>query len=145
MIKIEFPKEKPLMRQSEKAQEIFDPVRKKWLILTPEEWVRQNMIQFLLSKNYPNSLLAIEKGIKQGELSRRCDIVIYARDMTPFMIIECKEMNVMLNEKTMAQILRYHITLQVNYLIITNGSYCFGFEKKDGNFFEINEFPDYEF
>jgi len=65
--------------------------------------------------------------------------------MKPFMIIECKEMNVTVNEKAMAQILRYHITLQVKYLIITNGSYCFGFEKKDGIFFEINEFPNYEF
>jgi len=144
MIKLKFPKEQVTVRQREGINEIFDVIRKKWLRLSPEEWVRQNMIQFLLSKKYPDSLLSIEKGIKHGELKRRCDIVVYTRDAKPFMIIECKEMNVMLNEKTMEQILRYHISLQVKYLIITNGSYCFGFEKKEGNFFEINEFPAYE-
>jgi len=144
MIKLKFPKDQVATRQREGVDEVFDVIRKKWLRLSPEEWVRQNMIQLLLSKNYPNSLLAVEKGIKQGELSRRCDIVVYARDMKPFMIIECKEMDVALSEKTMQQILRYHITLQVKYLIITNGSYCFGFEKRQGVFFEINEFPDYE-
>jgi predicted type IV restriction endonuclease len=145
MIKLKFPKDQVAIRQQEGIDEVFDVIRKKWLRFSPEEWVRQNIIQLLFSKNYPNSLLAIEKGIKQGELRRRCDIVAYTRDAKPFMIIECKEMNVILNEKTMTQILRYHISLPVKYLIITNGSYCFGFEKKDGNFFEINEFPDYEF
>ena len=144
MIKLEFPKDKVTVRQREGTNEVFDVIRKKWLRLSPEEWVRQNLIQFLLSKEYPHSLLSIEKGIMQGELKRRCDIVVYTRDMKPFMIIECKEMDIMLNEKTMEQILRYHITLQVKYLIITNGSYCFGFEKRHGNFFEINEFPGYE-
>ncbi|MDQ2864283.1 MAG: type I restriction enzyme HsdR N-terminal domain-containing protein [Bacteroidota bacterium] len=144
MIKLKFPKDRVSVKQREGINEIFDVIRKKWLRLSPEEWVRQNMIQLLISKNYPDSLLSIEKEIKQGELKRRCDIVVYTRDMKPFMIIECKEMDVTLNEKTMAQILRYHITLQVKYLIITNGSYCFGFEKRDDKFFEINEFPAYK-
>ncbi len=144
MIKLKFPKDRVSVKQREGINEIFDVIRKKWLRLSPEEWVRQNMIQLLISKNYPDSLLSIEKEIKQGELKRRCDIVVYTRDMKPFMIIECKEMDVTLNEKTMAQILRYHITLQVKYLIITNGSYCFGFEKRYDKFFEINEFPAYK-
>ena len=145
MIKLKFPKDQVVTRQREGLNEVFDVIRKKWLRLSPEEWVRQNMIQLLLSKKYPDSLLSIEKGIKQGELNRRCDIVVYTRDTLPFMIIECKEMNVSLNEKTMEQILRYHISLPVKYLIITNGSYCFGFEKKEDDFVEINEFPGYEF
>jgi len=144
MIKIEFPKDVVLVRQQSGIDEIFDPVRKKWLSLTPEEWVRQNIVQFLLVvKNYPLSLLAIEKEIKLGELKKRCDIVVYNRDMEPWMIIECKEMRVSLSEKTIEQILRYHISLPSTFLIISNGTYTYGFEKREGNFLEINAFPDY--
>jgi hypothetical protein len=145
MIKIEFPKEQPKTRQRSGVNEIFDTVRKKWLVLTPEEWVRQNVLQFLLlKKNYPASLIAIEKEIRLGELKKRCDIVVYNRNSEPWMIIECKEMNVSLSQKTVDQILRYHITLPAKFLIISNGRYCFGFEKKEGQFMQINTFPDFE-
>jgi len=144
MIKIEFPKQQVTLRQREGINEVFDVIRKKWLQLSPEEWVRQNMIHYLFSKQYPASLIAVEKGIKLGELSKRCDLVVYNRNARPFMIIECKEMKGSLSEKTLDQILRYHITLPAKYLIITNGSYCLGFEKTDNQFLEINEFPDYE-
>lgn len=144
MIKIEFPKEQPVVRQSEQSNEIFDPVRKKWLILTPEEWVRQNIIQFLLFKQkYPLSLISVEKEIKLADLKKRYDIVVYNRQTQPWMIIECKEMNVALSEKTMEQILRYHISVPAKYLVITNGSHCFGFEKREGDIFEINFFPEF--
>lgn len=146
MIKIEFPKDQIKIQQRQSINEIFDVVRKKWLVLTPEEWVRQNIIQYLLTiKNYPLSLIAIEKEIKLGELRKRCDIVVYNRNMLPWMIIECKEMNVALSEKTLEQILRYHISLPAEFLIITNGSYSFGFQKKDGAFIEINHFPEFNF
>lgn len=145
MIKIEFPKDKIPTRQQGGINEIFDAVRKKWIVLSPEEWVRQNMLQYLLVvKKYPGSLIAVEKEIKLGELKKRCDIVIYNRQSQPWMIIECKEMNVNLSQKTMGQILRYHIALQSSFLIITNGSYTYGFEKKDGKFIEIDYFPDFE-
>jgi len=145
MIKIEFPKEQPKIRQQPGTNGIFDVIRKKWLALTPEEWVRQNILQFLLLKrNYPASLIAIEKEIKLGELKKRCDIVVYNRNSEPWMIIECKEMNVSLSQKTIDQILRYHITLPAKFLIISNGSYCFGFEKKEEQFIEIDDFPDFE-
>jgi hypothetical protein len=144
MIKIQFPKDKVLVQQREGTNEIFDAVRKKWIVLSPEEWVRQNVLQYLLLiKKYPGSLIAVEKEIKLGELRKRCDIVIYNRLSQPWMIIECKEMQVSLSQKTIAQILRYHITLQSKFLIITNGSYSYGFEKKEGKFVEINEFPDF--
>jgi hypothetical protein len=145
MIKIDFPGEQPKIRQQVGVNEIFDVIRKKWLVLTPEEWVRQNILQFLLlKKSYPASLVAVEKEIKLGELKKRCDVVVYNRQSLPWMIIECKEMNVALSQKTMEQILRYHITLPAKYLVITNGSYCFGFEKKEGRFMEIKDFPDFE-
>jgi hypothetical protein len=145
MIKIEFPKEQPKIRQRPGTNEIFDVIRKKWLVLTPEEWVRQNILQFLLLKrNYPASLIAIEKEIRLGELKKRCDIVVYNRNSKPWMIIECKEMNVSLSQKTIDQILRYHITLPAKFLIISNGSYCFGFKKQESQFMQINDFPDFE-
>ena len=144
MIKIEFPKQQVQVRQRGGANEIFDIIRKKWLRLSPEEWVRQHMIHYLLLRKYPASLIAVEKEIKLGELKKRCDIVVYTRQASPFMIIECKEMSIRLSQKTLEQILRYHITLQADYLIVTNGSYCYGFRKIENQFTETNEFPSYE-
>lgn|SRR6185312_12821110 len=145
MIKIEFPEEQPKIRQQKGVKEIFDVIRKKWLVLTPEEWVRQNILLFLLlKKHFPASLISVEKEIKLADLKKRCDIVIYNRSSQPAMIIECKEMNVTLSEKTLDQILRYHIVLPAKFLIISNGNYCFGFEKKEGKLIEINDFPDFE-
>ncbi len=104
----------------------------------------QNMLQYLTEiKKYPAKLIAIEKEIYLGELKKRCDMVVYSRDALPWMIIECKAMNAQINSKTLEQILRYHITLPAKYLAITNGSYCFGFEKNEGQFYEINELPEY--
>lgn len=144
MIRIDFPAEQPRLRQTGIAKEIFDTVRKKWLVLTPEEWVRQNILLFLLIKmKYPASLIAVEKEVKLGELKKRCDIVVYSKNATPWMIIECKEMNVPLSEKTLDQILRYHISLPAKFLIISNGSFCFGFEKKGKHFVETDYFPEY--
>jgi hypothetical protein len=144
MIKIEYPAYQYKIKKEQDGEFIFDEVRKQWVVLTPEEWVRQNFLQYIIQiKKYPASLIAIEKEIKLGELKKRTDIVVYDKNTRAWMIIECKEMNVKLDEKVLEQIIRYHISLPVNFLIITNGSYCFGFEKKDNNFIEINTLPDY--
>lgn len=145
MIKPEFPKDQVRIKQAGSVNKVFCIIRKKWLVLTPEEWVRQNMLQFLLlQKDYPASLIAVEKEIKLGELKKRADIVVYDRTSEPWMIIECKEMNVNLSQKTIDQILRYHITLPASFLIISNGSYTFGFQKVEARFIEINSFPDFK-
>ena len=144
LIKIEFPVNSVSLRMRNSIQEIFDPVRKIWILLTPEEWVRQHFLQYLLSLEYPPSLIAIEKKIEVGDLSKRCDIVVYSRDMQPFMIVECKQMDVPLSQQVLEQILRYHITLQPPYLIITNGAFTMGFKKENGHFLPVNEFPVYE-
>ena len=143
MIKITFPKKEVTVRQRAGVNELFDIIRKKWINFSPEEWVRQHMIHYLLSKKYPATLMAIEKQIKLGELTKRCDIVVYSRNNTPFMIIECKEMKVALSQKALDQVLLYHSVIQAKYLIITNGVYCFGFQKMNGQFSEIDEFPEY--
>lgn len=143
LIKIEFPVDCVSKRMQNNTQEIFDPVRKIWILLTPEEWVRQHFVQFLLSLGYPATLIAVEKKIELGDLYKRCDIVVYSRDMKPFMIVECKQMDVPLSQQVLDQILRYHITLQPPYLIITNGAFTMGFKKENGQFLPVNEFPAY--
>ena len=111
------------------------------MILTPEEWVRQNFLLYMIDTlNYPASLIAVEKQLQLADLTKRFDIVLYKNDI-PFMLIECKEMNVPITQKTLEQVLRYNINLQAAYFIITNGSFCYGFHKQDGLFNSINAFP----
>ena len=125
MIKIEYPLYQPKIKVETGKEFIFDEFRKRWVILTPEEWVRQNFLQYLTqTKKYPASLIAIEKEIKLGELKMRFDIVVYDGNTKPWMIVECKEMNVKLDTSVLDQVLRYNTTLNVPYLVITNGSYC---------------------
>ena len=144
MIKVPYPVYDFKIKRESDTDFIFDVLRKRWLKLTPEEWVRQNFLQYVVDvKKYPGSLIAIEKEIFLGEIKKRCDIVVYSRDSQPWMIIECKEMSERLSAKALDQILRYHITLAAKYLVITNGSYCFGFEKREGQFYEIDELPEY--
>src|SRR3954470_760221 len=128
--------------QLQKGKEyIFDVVRKKWVRLTPEEWVRQNMLQYLLQvKKYPATLLAVEKEIQLGELRKRCDIVLY-KETQPWMIIECKEMGVPLSEDVLMQIVRYNIVFSCTYLVITNGSYTWGWQVERGGVKEMTEMP----
>lgn len=143
MIKIEFPEHDFKIRTEQAVEKIFDPIRKKWLVLTPEEWVRQNILQYIIQvKKYPASLIAVEKEILLGELKKRCDLVVYSKKLVPWMIIECKEMNANLDGKVLEQVLRYHITLPAQFLMLTNGSYCYGFEKQFKTFVEIHEFPE---
>ena len=141
MILINYPKY-PFKIQKEAGKDcIFDPLRKAWIVLTPEEWVRQNFIQYLIQeKQYPASLMAIEKEIHIGELKRRCDIVVYSNNL-PWMIIECKEMNVALNDKVIEQVFNYNRHLQVPYLIITNGKETFGLDTKNKT--QLKDLPTY--
>lgn len=142
MIKIEYPAYEPKIKEAAGKELIFDETRKKWVSLTPEEWVRQNFLQYLIQvKKYPASLIAVEKEIAVTDTKKRFDIVVYDKNHQPFMIIECKEMNVALDEKTLEQALRYNINLQVKYIIITNGSYCFGFSTEGGRITELEKIP----
>jgi hypothetical protein len=144
MIKIDYPSPTFRTKTEEGKDWIFDSIRKRWIQITPEEWVRQNFLQWLVQKKgIPASLIAVEKEIKVGELRKRCDIVIY-KSSIPWIIVECKEMEVKLDEAVIKQILNYNISLRVQYLIITNGSDTFAFELKDGNIEMLYEIPDFE-
>ncbi len=143
MITINYPKHDFRFKKEDEKEFIFDEVRKQWLRLTPEEWVRQNFLQYLIiTKKYPAILIAIEKEIKLGELKKRCDIVVYKNDK-PWMIVECKEMNVVLNESTIEQILRYNMVMKVEYLVITNGTNIHAWNIADGKANELNSIPDF--
>ena len=143
MIKINYPEYHPKIKKEKDKEFIFDEVRKRWIILTPEEWVRQNFLQYLIQvKRYPATLIAIEKEIKLGDLKKRFDIVVYGSNSKPWMIIECKEMTVDLSNQVLHQVLRYNITMQVPYLVITNGSYCMAFQCINNQLKDLVELPE---
>lgn len=145
MIKIEYPLYLPKIKDQQGKQLIFDEIRKQWVILSPEEWVRQNFLQYLtVVMKYPATLVAVEKEIKLAELVKRFDIVVYNKNMQPWMIVECKEMKEVLNKKVLDQALRYNITLQVPYIVITNGSHCYGFSATGGVFAELSFLPEHQ-
>ena len=146
MIAIEFPQPDFKIVTENNVQMIFDAYRKKYVVLTPEEWVRQNFINFLVkSRSYPASLMGIEKEIYLGELKKRCDIIIYNRSSQPWMIVECKEMGVPLGMPVLEQIVRYNMALPVPYLVITNGSntWCCKLNAEAGNWVFENTLPKY--
>ncbi len=141
MLQIEYPEYDFRIKEENSSTFIFDGVRRKWVTLTPEEWVRQNFIQYLIQvKNYPSAVIAVEKEIKSGELKKRCDIVVYKSDV-PWVIIECKEPGVVLNDAVIEQILAYNITLQVKILVITNGENNYAIEIHDEGISSLNVLP----
>lgn len=145
MLVIHYPEPDFLIKQEAGKDVIFDPLRKRWLILTPEEWVRQNFVQYLIKrKNYPATLIAMEKVIRLGELKKRFDILVYDRNHRPWMMIECKSPSVKLDEAVLNQLLRYHISVQTGYLIITNGDYAYGWEKEHRSLQLIRELPKWQ-
>lgn len=146
MIQIQFPPADFSITGPSGQEMIFDPFRKKYVALTPEEWVRQNFINYLVKQlEYPGALMSIEKEIKLGELRKRCDVVIYSREAEPWMIVECKEMGLPLGTSVLEQIVRYHMALPVPYLVITNGTntWCCRLNPMDGNWTFENEIPAY--
>jgi hypothetical protein len=135
MIKINYPDRKPSIKTESGKELIFCIIRKRWLLITPEEWVRQNFLLYLIDVlHYPASLIAVEKQLLLGDVKKRFDIVVYDKESKPFMIVECKEMNVALSESTLQQVLRYNINVKAKYLVVTNGSYCAAFKQENGSY-----------
>ncbi|MBL0155445.1 MAG: type I restriction enzyme HsdR N-terminal domain-containing protein [Chitinophagaceae bacterium] len=142
MLTVQYPEPEFRIRKEEGREQVFDRFRKKWVTLTPEEWVRQNFVAYLAQVlKYPESLLAIEKEIKLGELSKRFDILIYNREHQPWLMVECKAPEVNLSEDVLQQVLRYSITLPVTYLLITNGSYTMGWKRENGQLQPLSAMP----
>jgi len=153
MISLQYPSYPFKLRKMEEAKKdqtkdqakdkIFDPFRKKWVILTPEEWVRQNLLQYLVQVvHYPAALIAVEKSIKLGELTKRFDILVYKNEK-PWMIIECKEANEKISDKTITQLFQYQQVLEAVFLIASNGHETVGAEIKSGKLHALQNFPEY--
>ena len=132
-------------KQGEKAY-VWDRLRKQWVRLTPEEWVRQHFIAFLIEqKHYPEGLLANEVSIRLGNVQKRCDTVLYDSLLQARMIIEYKAPSVSINQETLDQIVRYNMCLKVPYLILSNGQshYCCQVSE-NGEYAFLKDIPDYE-
>lgn len=122
MQKLNFPEYQFRFKSNENKRLIFDEIRKKFVVLTPEEWVRQHSIRFLLSeKKYPASHISVEKQLKLHDTIKRYDIVIYNRDGGIQLIVECKAPNIKISQDTFDQIARYNFVLKADLLMVTNG------------------------
>ena len=124
---------------------VFDPIRKKWLVLTPEEHLRQHILQYMISvMQYPASLMSVEKNIKVGNLNKRFDIVVYDRDHKPWLLVECKAPDVPVSEKTLQQLLSYQGVVQCSYWLLTNGHQTFCADARDmENIKWLSSLPQY--
>lgn len=125
---------------------ILDPLRRKFVALTPEEWVRQHFVNFLLrEKGYPAALIANEIQINLNKMKKRCDSVVYNRDLSPLMIIEYKAPDVDITQQVFDQIVRYNIVLKVKYLIVSNGlnHYCCIMDYDKQSFNYLSDIPNY--
>jgi hypothetical protein len=147
MQQLQFPTYSFRFKNSENKVAIFDEIRKKFIIITPEEWVRQHVVQFLLqNKKYPKSLINVEKLLKINDLNKRYDIVVYNPDGSIFILVECKAPEIKISQHTFDQIARYNMTLKSEYLMVTNGLnhyFCkMDYEKEQYDF--LSELPDYE-
>jgi hypothetical protein len=146
MIKIYYPQYPFKIKEETVGKEfIFDELRKQWIKLTPEEWVRQNFIQYLLQvKQYPASYIAVERKMKLGEVNKRFDLLVFDSAARPWMMIECKAMSVALDKSVLWQVLHYNIAIPVKYLVVINGETCYGYVKGLMDFEKIDTLPSYD-
>jgi hypothetical protein len=147
MQKLHFPTYTFRFKNSENKIAIFDEIRKKFILLTPEEWVRQHIIQFLLQeKNYPKSHINVEKIIKINSLNKRYDIVVYEPNGELFLLIECKAPDVKISQQTFDQIARYNLVLNAKYLMVSNGlnHYFCQMDFENEKYIFLEELPSFE-
>ncbi len=140
------PYEKKITKKDDKPF-ILDVIRRQYVALTPEEWVRQNFVHFLIEyKGYPQSLMANEVQLKLNGMSRRCDTVVYDRTLRPRVIVEYKAPSVSITQKVFEQICRYNMVLQVDYLIVSNGlaHYCCRIDYSTRSYTFLQEIPEYK-
>jgi hypothetical protein len=142
MIEVVYPEPEFRMKQEEGKHYLFDPIRKAWILLTEEEWVRQNFVAYLVKeKEYPYTLIALERELELNGLKKRFDVLIYDKAHQPWMLVECKAPEVALSEDVLQQALRYNMTLPVPYIIITNGAHTMGWKKEGAQLQFLTEIP----
>jgi hypothetical protein len=142
MITVQYPDTQFRMKEENGKRFIFDSIRKSWLLLTEEEWVRQNFVNYMVAiSKYPSTVIALEKEIWLNQLKKRFDILVYDRELRPWMMIECKAPSVRLSEDVLQQVLRYNITVPVDYIVITNGDTTVGWKKENRGLVLLKELP----
>lgn len=147
MHELNFPKFSFRFKNNENKVSIFDIIRKKFVILQPEEWVRQNCVHYLIEiKNFPKSLINVEKELVINNLQKRYDIVVYNPNGSIHLLVECKGPYITINQETFDQIARYNLELKATYLMVTNGLnhyYCqMDFDNSQYNF--LKDIPNYK-
>ena len=146
MQKLNFPTYSFRFKNSENKVSIFDEIRKKFVILQPEEWVRQHCVHYLMTeKKYPKSLINVEKELIINDLKKRYDIVVFNPDGSIHLIVECKSVKININQDTFDQIARYNLSVNATFLMVTNGInhyYCqMDFENEAYSF--LKDIPNY--
>jgi hypothetical protein len=142
MIEINYPDPSFKIKQDGGKSFLFDEIRKIWLLLTEEEWVRQNFVSYLIQQlQYPSSLIALEKELVLNSLKKRFDVLVYNRNHKPWMLVECKAPNILLDDAALQQVLRYNISIPVSYLVITNGKQTYGWEKTGSGVEQLLQLP----
>ena len=134
------------LKTEDEKRYIFDPIRKKWLVLQPEELVRQLMILYLLEeKKYNKNRINVEKEIVVNRLQKRCDILVFDKDMENFLLVECKAPHVPIHHEVFKQIAWYNMALKVKYLVVTNGqeTFCSIMNYEEESFEFLSRIPDY--
>ncbi|GJM30163.1 MAG: restriction endonuclease subunit R [Cyclobacteriaceae bacterium] len=146
MIKLNLP-DYPLKTRCQGNQDfIFDQFRKKYVLLTPEEWVRQHFLNYLVNDlGYPKSLVKVESGLSVNRMGKRTDILVYSQQIKPFLLIECKAANVPLSDKTFDQLSLYNQAIRAEYLVITNGikHYCCFMDYETNSYQFQSQLPAY--
>ncbi|MDR2918272.1 MAG: type I restriction enzyme HsdR N-terminal domain-containing protein [Tannerella sp.] len=146
MLSLNLPSYTPKVSQKNGKNLIFDPIRRKHVALTPEEWVRQHFVNYLISeKEYPAGLIANEVAISVNSLSKRCDTVVYNCFLEPLVVVEYKAPSVPITQNVFEQIARYNISLRVQFLIVSNGlqHYCCEIDYINQTYTYLEEIPFY--
>ena len=147
MQKLNFPQYSFRFKSSENKTLVFDEIRKKFVVLTPEEWVRLHVVQFLLhQKNYPKSLINVEKQLKLNKTTKRYDIVVFNNDGSIFLIVECKAPSIPISQITFDQIARYNLALNASFLMVSNGLehyYC-QMDYENERYIFLKDIPNYK-
>lgn len=133
------------IKEVEGKSYIYDIIRKKYILLTPEEIVRQNFLDYLIiEKKYSKNLIKLESAVKYNTLDKRSDILVYDNQGKPFLLVECKAAMVPISQSTIEQASRYNLKIQARYVCITNGhkTFCFELNLNTKNYLQLKAIPD---
>ncbi len=144
MVSLNYPEPDFRIREQAGKRQVFDTLRRNWVALTPEEWVRQNIVRWLtVTLGYPSTLIALERELALGELRKRFDILVYDREHRPWMMVECKAPEIRLGEPVLKQVLTYNMSIPVPFLVVTNGNECHAAQRTGGSLVWLTEMPSF--